>query len=361
MTSIFSGLPKAAISALALFTSLLFALLLGLVVPGVPKITVYTGVTALVSGSVVGLAYILYGLSKTNPSLKQAYLEENGSLVMDWLAWIGMIHSLIMILGVKFIQLALQNPELTFSTAIIIFSFLVAFKAIKPKSKLVTPEQIDVITFSDEPDRRPDQVLSITLRDKKRLYIYQTARLLLFSAVRNLPEHTVLSEVDQKRRLAEIRFNEPLLSDKNYLKWKLHLLAAGSAAESLYLKAASIQAADDLNDFATVGVSFLQLDGRLLTTDPQNQREALVQQIYIDRLLKGIWSETREFLLNNREAFNKVYNAVKSDQPLYLSEIKDNLSGLDMGKIPTVSFPIEERATKSADQTDNVVSISQYE
>lgn len=358
MATFVSGLSKQTTSALSLFTSILLALVLALVVPDVPTITIYTGVAAIIAASAIGFIHLLLGLRTCEPPERDHYISEKAPLVMSWIAWIGVIHSLIMVLGLKLLKTVAQHPELSFSIVTIVLSFAVAYYAIRPQPLSSAPAIREVIEFSDERDDRNEKAFAISLRDKKRLYVYQAARLMIYAAVRNIAGSSAIAQLDEKRRSAEIRHAEPLLADTEYLKWKLHLLAAGSAAESLFLKTTSIQAIDDLNDFQSVGTTFLQLNGRLVKSESHNEREALLCQVHLDRLLKTVWGETREFLVHNQDAFNAVFKFVKTNSALSVSQLEPTLKGLELLSIPTVMLPGQESIPVSPTQNNKVVQLN---
>lgn len=230
------------------------------------------------------------------------------------------------------------NPNIVVGSAMAVIILAVMFKTfpgLQRTPPATTAENKELRTIFSDGSQPTFNYSVVTKQSLKRLYLYQTARILMLNFIRDLPTNVPLSVIDKSVGSAAIYIQQDRCQSIEILEWMLMFLMMGPTAERGVTGSKSILSFDDELLFNKLATQYLVLTKTGFCGEPTTEREELTKLTSIATLKRRTMVHCHRFLKDNNRLIVEIYALLQTDDQLTLAHLDPILSRVcSAGTVP---------------------------
>jgi hypothetical protein len=314
-----------------------------------PHPLVSQGTLFAVAGSVIAAALLLIGsVLNAKPGHLRASISDGFIRGLNFIWSTSSVALVVYVTAAPIYALLTEHLAYSLAGAVGLAVMIAAHFVSKPKAPAAPA--VDPISgipqttalalpaaFVPSKEQRP--AFQISMADLTRLMIHQSGRLIAYKGSNCILADGFSADLDVNARTAKIFSDMNLISTKQFLYWRMHMVMMGSAAEHVVRNTTSEAALDDFQNFDELASRYMMLsDGRNTFSHPASESEAAIKATRIGMLRKQVWSRCVGACAANKGVLLDLIRLMRGQACLAYGDIKHLLDRVVM----PADFPVAE-------------------
>lgn len=315
------------------------------------ELVAFASLTAIVLSLLAGFAFLVSAIVKAKPGNVLTAVGDGFHRGMTYV-WVCSATSLFMyVCASPAYRLISENLYNSLTVVVVAAVLGVAYWAsgirVKPEpmvdamsglpsTALTLPKD-----FAPSVDQRP--AFQVTMADQTRLLIHLAGRIIAYQGSNCIISGSFSAYLDLNARTGKIFSDMNLLSTKEMIYWRLHMLMMGTAAEQDIRGTTSDAAFDDLQNFDDLAVRYLELTGKGSFYKPASEAEAVMKANRLMMLRQSVLSRCVAAASQNKPMIMDLIRLMRGRSTLLFEDIKHIIDRVELpGDFPRAEFDTNE-------------------
>jgi len=310
------------------------------------ELVAFASMAAIVLSLLVGFVFLVTAIVKAKPGNVLVAIGEGFHRGLTYV-WVASGTSLFAYVSAAPVYRAISENLYNSLTVVVVAALLgVAYWAsgVRPKSEPALDVNTGLPTtavalphnFAPSVDQRP--AFQVTMADQSRLLIHLAARIIAYKGSNCIIADSFSVFLDLNARTGKIFGDMNLLSTKEMMYWRLHMLMMGSAAEQVTRNTTSDAAVDDLQNFDELAVRYLHITHKGSFFKPASEAEAMIKANRIMLLRQSVSSRCLAAASQNKAIILELIKLMRGRTTVVYEDIKHII---DRVELPS-DFPLAE-------------------
>ncbi|MGF6282251.1 hypothetical protein ABH908_000264 [Pseudomonas frederiksbergensis] len=315
------------------------------------ELVALASLTAIVLSLLAGFAFLVSAIVKAKPGNVLTAVGEGFHRGLTYV-WVCSATSLFMyVCALPAYRLVSENLYNSLTVAVVAAVLGVAYWASGIRVK--QEPMVDAMTglpstalalpkdFAPSVDQRP--AFQVTMADQTRLLIHLAGRIVAYQGSNCIISGSFSAYLDLNARTGKIFSDMNLLSTKEMIYWRLHMLMMGTAAEQVIRGTSSDAALDDLQNFDDLAVQYLALSGNGTYLRPVSEVEATMKANRLMMIRKSVLSRCVAAAGQNHALILDLIRLMRGRTTLLFEDIKHIIDRVELpSDFPRAEFDTNE-------------------
>ncbi|MGE8063941.1 hypothetical protein [Pseudomonas sp. NPDC089569] len=315
------------------------------------ELVAFASLTAIVLSLLAGFAFLVTAIVKAKPGNVLTAVGEGFHRGLTYV-WVCSATSLFMyVCASPAYRLVSENIYNSLTVVVVAAVLGVAYWAsgirIKPEPMVDTITGLPSTALAPPKDFAPSveqrPAFQVTMADQTRLLIHLAGRIVAYQGSNCIISGSFSAYLDLNARTGKIFSDMNLLSTKEMIYWRLHMLMMGTAAEQVIRGTSSDAAFDDLQNFDDLAVQYLALTGKGSFFRPVSEVEATMKANRLMMIRQSVLSRCAAAATQNKSLILDLIRLMRGRTTLLFEDIKHIIDRVELpSDFPRAEFDTNE-------------------
>lgn len=315
------------------------------------ELVALASMAAIVLSLLVGFAFLVTAIVKSKPGNVLTAIGEGFHRGLTYV-WVASGTSLFAYVSAAPVyRIVTENLYNSLTVAVVALLLGVAYWAsgVRTKAEPVVDVNTGLPTtavalphnFAPSVDQRP--AFQVTMADQSRLLMHIAGRIIAYKGSNCIIADSFSVFLDLNARTGKIFGDMNLLSTKEMMYWRLHMLMMGCATEQAIRNTTSDAAVDDLQNFDELAIRYLHITNKGSFYKPVSHAEAMMKANRIMLLRQGVLAHCVAAATQNKALILELIRLMRGRTTVVYEDIKHILDRVELpAEFPLAEFDTNE-------------------